>query len=49
MPTLVTKQAPDFTAQAVMANDAYPLKPIQTEADFRGALLLVAPYFENEP
>jgi HTH-type transcriptional regulator / antitoxin HigA len=32
-----------------MTNNAYPLKPIQTEADYRAALQLVAPYFKNEP
>lgn len=32
-----------------MTHHAYPLKPIQTEADYRAALQLIAPYFENEP
>jgi len=32
-----------------MANNADPLKPIHTEADYRAALQLVTPYFENEP
>jgi HTH-type transcriptional regulator/antitoxin HigA len=32
-----------------MTTDAYPLKSIQTEADYGAALQLVAPYFENEP
>lgn len=32
-----------------MTNNAYPLKPILTEADYRAALQLVVPYFEDEP
>lgn len=32
-----------------MTKNAYPLTQIQTEADYRAALRLVAPYFENEP
>lgn len=32
-----------------MDGNAYPLKPIQTETDYRAALQLVAPYFEHEP
>lgn len=32
-----------------MDNNANPLKPIQTEAEYRAALQLVAPYFESEP
>jgi HTH-type transcriptional regulator / antitoxin HigA len=29
--------------------DSYPIRPIRTEADYRAALALVAPYFDNEP
>lgn len=32
-----------------MTKNIYPLKPIQTEADYRVALQLVAQYFESEP
>ena len=32
-----------------MPEDAYTLRPIQTEADYRAALQFVVPYFENEP
>lgn len=32
-----------------MTTEAYPLKPIQTEADYRAALQLISPYFESEP
>jgi len=32
-----------------MKNNAYPMKPIRTEADYQAALQLVAPYFDNEP
>jgi HTH-type transcriptional regulator / antitoxin HigA len=27
----------------------YPIRPIRTDADYRAALALVAPYFDNEP
>ena len=27
----------------------YPIRPIRTEADYRAALQLVAPYFDREP
>lgn len=29
--------------------DRYPIRPIRTDADYRAALALVAPYFDNEP
>ena len=29
--------------------ERYPLHPIRTEADYRAALALAGPYFENEP
>ena len=29
--------------------DSYPIRPIRTDADYRAALALVAPYFDNEP
>ena len=29
--------------------DRYPIRPIRTDADYRAALTLVAPYFDNEP
>ena len=32
-----------------MKNNAYPVHPICTEADYRAALQLVAPYFDKEP
>lgn len=32
-----------------MTTAAYALNPIQTEADYKAALQLVAPYFDNEP
>ena len=32
-----------------MKKNAYPLRPIRTEADYQTALRLVAPYFDNEP
>ena len=30
-------------------SDRYAIRPIRTEADYRAALALVAPYFDNEP
>lgn len=32
-----------------MKKNAYPIRPICTEADYQAALKLVAPYFDNEP
>ena len=32
-----------------MKKNAYPIRPIRTEADYQAALHLVAPYFDNEP
>ncbi|MFM2056230.1 MAG: hypothetical protein RLY71_615 [Pseudomonadota bacterium] len=32
-----------------MDQNAYPIRPIRTEADYQAALALVAPYFEAEP
>ena len=32
-----------------MKKNAYPIRPIRTEADYQAALQLVAPYFDNEP
>ncbi len=32
-----------------MSQDALPIRPIRTEADYRAALLLVAPCFDDEP
>ena len=32
-----------------MKKNAYPIRPIRTEADYQQALQLVAPYFDNEP
>lgn len=32
-----------------MKKNAYPIRPIRTEADYQTALQLVAPYFDNEP
>ena len=32
-----------------MKKNAYPIRPIRTEADYQAALKLVAPYFDNEP
>ena len=29
--------------------DRYAIRPIRTDADYRAALTLVAPYFDNEP
>ena len=29
--------------------DRYPIRPIRTDADYRAALALVAPYFDKEP
>ena len=29
--------------------DRYPIRPIRTDADYRAALALVEPYFDNEP
>ena len=29
--------------------DSYAIRPIRTDADYRAALALVAPYFDNEP
>ena len=29
--------------------DRYAIRPIRTDADYRAALALVAPYFDNEP
>jgi HTH-type transcriptional regulator/antitoxin HigA len=29
--------------------DSYPIRPIRTDADYRAALALVAPYFDDEP
>ena len=29
--------------------DCYAIRPIRTDADYRAALALVAPYFDNEP
>ena len=29
--------------------DRYAIRPIRTDADYRNALALVAPYFDNEP
>ena len=29
--------------------DRYVIRPIRTDADYRAALALVAPYFDNEP
>ena len=29
--------------------DSYPVRPIRTDADYRAALALVAPYFDDEP
>ena len=30
-------------------SDRYPIRPLRTEADYRAALALIAPYFDNEP
>ena len=30
-------------------SDRYAIRPIRTEADYRAALALVTPYFDNEP
>lgn len=32
-----------------MKKTAYLIHPIRTESDYRAALALIAPYFENEP
>jgi HTH-type transcriptional regulator/antitoxin HigA len=32
-----------------MRKTAYLIHPIRTESDYRAALALIAPYFENEP
>ena len=32
-----------------MKKNLYPIHPIRTDADYRQALNLVAPYFDNEP
>ena len=32
-----------------MKKNLYPIHPIRTDADYRQALKLVAPYFDNEP
>jgi HTH-type transcriptional regulator/antitoxin HigA len=32
-----------------MRKPAYLIHPIRTESDYRAALALIAPYFENEP
>jgi HTH-type transcriptional regulator/antitoxin HigA len=32
-----------------MKKNAYPIRPIRTEADYQAALQLVAPYFDSEP
>jgi len=29
--------------------DSHPIRPIRTDADYRAALALVAPYFDDEP
>ncbi len=29
--------------------ERYPIHPIRTDADYRAALALVAPYFDHEP
>ena len=29
--------------------DSYPIRPIRTDADYRAALALMAPYFDDEP
>ena len=29
--------------------DSYAIRPIRTDADYRAALAVVAPYFDNEP
>ena len=29
--------------------DSYAIRPIRTEADYRAALALAVPYFDNEP
>ena len=32
-----------------MSQDAYPIRPIRTEADYLAALKLVEPYFDTDP
>ena len=32
-----------------MKKNAYPIRPIRTEADYQSALKLVTPYFDSEP
>jgi antitoxin component HigA of HigAB toxin-antitoxin module len=39
----------DHGGEPAIKNNAYPMKPVRTEADYQAALQLVAPYFDNEP